>query len=615
MIISLHTECEKEINAHFSAEANVLWLYLGKKAVSRRRLESNFSERFKRIDIARLHNRVAKDIRTEHVLWIDDMNRRWGSDIHWWFSSISSRNVYVSDLFQNCCYLEILERLRASGTVPDLIIVESPGLAATICAWAYKLTIPARYINRYRLRLMSFRMYGRCFARWCLQTAAIFLRFFSFALLRNKFRHNLPVEPYVIIDTFLHDYCIDERGSFTDRYFPHLHEYFSTQGIRVVTHPVLYGFAYGYRQIFKKLSKSPAAFIVREQYLRFQDYLEAVVYPIVYMLRYSFKAVLFRQFEMSALLREEKISTCLESMEPILIYRTFLRLGQARVPAPRAIVNWYENQVIDKALIAGARQAFPETPVMGIQMFVPFKNLLNLYPTQSEYDRGLSPHIVLASSEHLCKTSQVYTRDIPYRAVASLRYQHVFQEQQEKYGQTGNYTILVIAPFTTVETIEILESLRYSIGSLPSDITVLIKGHPDYDSEELLKAYGEEDWPAQFELVCDSVQELFSKASLVISSSTSGLVEAVALGIPVIFMGNQTSLSFNPLEGVETELLAECFTKQEMRKAIENFIAENNSAHANYQRLAESLRACFFTPITDESMKPFMEFELTSYVS
>jgi hypothetical protein len=74
-------------------------------------MEHTLGSQFSRVDIARLHDEVARDIRQEHVQWIDALNRRYGKSLEWWFGSISSRDIYVNNLFQYCCYLEILERL------------------------------------------------------------------------------------------------------------------------------------------------------------------------------------------------------------------------------------------------------------------------------------------------------------------------------------------------------------------------------------------------------------------------------------------------------------------------------------------------------------------------
>jgi len=94
----------------------------------------------------------------------------------------------------------------------------------------------------------------------------------------------------------------------------------------------------------------------------------------------------FRSFDSAAIMREEKVSQYFSSgMHAVLIYRLFLRLGKAGL-RPKYIIDWYENQVIDKALVSGARKAFPMTKIVGAQMFFHQPNILNLFPSQAEID-------------------------------------------------------------------------------------------------------------------------------------------------------------------------------------------------------------------------------------
>lgn len=133
----------------FPASGSTRYLYLGKDFFRRRSVQQTLGGRFRRLDIAKLHDEVANEIRPEHLHWIDRLNRRYGNDLEWWFGAVASRNIYSSNLFQYTCYLEMLERLwQAADQRPHLIVVESMGLAKAIQTWGSKKGIDVSIIGK-----------------------------------------------------------------------------------------------------------------------------------------------------------------------------------------------------------------------------------------------------------------------------------------------------------------------------------------------------------------------------------------------------------------------------------------------------------------------------------
>ena len=94
--------------------------------------------------------------------------------------------------------------------------------------------------------------------------------------------------------------------------------------------------------------KSKSQFIMREDYLKMSDYIEAILFPIRYLLNYNFRNIYFKTFDFTDILKEQKVNSSIETIQPILIYNLFLRLTQ-KISKPKAIITWYENQNIDKA--------------------------------------------------------------------------------------------------------------------------------------------------------------------------------------------------------------------------------------------------------------------------
>ncbi len=593
----------------FPENKSISWIYLGRNLFKKRDIEQKLGNCFNHINIAGLHNKVAEDLREEYVCWIDDLNRLYGKNLEWWFGTISSKNPYDSNIFQYCCYLEILERSMNKDNKPELVVIESVGLTRAIQKWASRRNIVVTIIHYNRAKLESLKYSIFFFLRWGYSTVTLILRWMAAYITKKKYQpEKMKIDSCIIVDTFLHDYCLSDDGTFKDRYFPYLHEYLSEKNVAVLVHPVLFGFRYNYFSIYKKMRISKTNFIFREDFLHFSDYFSALIYPLK-ILRQEINAASFRNFDIYDILTEEKKQQSFTSgMEAVLIYRLFLRLGQSGIK-PKQIIDWYENQVIDKALIAGARQAFPEAKIIGAQMFIHSPNFISQFPSQSEVDTHIVPHILLETSRHQCQVARSFTKTIPCKSVAALRYSHVFKNISNPVLEQKTQKILVLLPFSMDEAVELLETLKEVQENIRSSVGILIKGHPDYDSKELIQAFGEDDWPDRFEIFHGALPDALKLASMVISSNSSSMVEAVAKGIPLIFLGNQTILNQNLLSNLNMDIVTECFSTTELVLAIEKYLNLSPEEKTRYKEMGNRIRDIFFEPMNEETLLPFLNIE------
>ncbi len=611
LVLTFPTKSISRLKKLFSKNDSIQWLYLGKDFFKRRYMEHTLGSQFSRVDIARLHDEVARDIRQEHVQWIDALNRRYGKSLEWWFGSISSRDIYVNNLFQYCCYLEILERLWLEKTkMPSLVIVESAGLAITIKDWAAAKNINTEIIgHQYFLVLNRLKSYLRYLLQWNRFVIVLFLRWLAAQITRVIYASkDVKIKPSIIVDTFVHDYCILDNGVFNDRYFPYLHEYLSRKGMHVLVHPVLYGFRFNYYSIYKRMRKSNTVFIIQEDFLSLSNYFSALFYPLRVLFQKT-EPLHFRNFNFYYLLKEELTKQPLESaMQSFLIYHLFLNFGKAGL-SPEFIIDWYENQVIDKALIIGARRAFPNIKIIGAQLFIHSHNHLNLFPSESEVEAEVTPNLLLETSEYQCRIAQSFTKAVHCKPVAALRYRHLFSDDALTVSvfRQREKIILILLPFDISEAIEMLEIVKEGLDEIKDDIRILIKGHPDYDSKKVIDAFGRENWPPRYEIFNGNLSDALEHASVVISSNSSSMVEAAAKGIPVIFLGRQTVLNKNILSDLNMDIVTECFSSSELVPAIKKYIDVSSTYINEYRKMGEKVRDLFFTPINEKTMEPFLD--------
>lgn len=594
------------IRRAFKDEGPFEWAYFGNSFSKMRRIEKELSAWSTRSNIAYMHEKIAERIRLGHVKWIEELNLLNDDGIEWWLSTISSRNVYNSNLFQYACYAEMfLEFIKERSSAPKLIIIESPALAELMLKLG-----GVRLCNEALLR-RACRIAADGLKK-CKETAVACLdlssRLLAAFISRIKYGKK-KIESggrTVLINTFIHDESVKKDGSFDDRYYPYIYEYYKKNGVSIFVNPVLHGFRCSYLSIYSRMRASRTSFLIAEDFLKISDYLAALAYP----LKYFFRTIIVKPFhgiDMSPVIKEEKRRESPRRLiVAFLMYRMFLRLGQTGLK-PGTVMVWNENQVIDKAIVAGSRKAFPGAKILGSRLFVYSPNILNFFHTPSEVEAKVAPDLLLEMSERQGRLSKIFNADIPYQLVPALRYAYLFDGARDPGKRVRENKILVLASFSIEESLELLERIKDVLEDIAGDARILIKTHPDYAKESLLEKFGKDRWPPRFEFFEGKTRDAFDQAALAISSNSSAMVEAAINGIPVISLGSETALSQNRLYGIKSALFKECFSAKGLSETIGRYLAISDDEFASYKKEGLRIRDIFFLPVTEESMAVFYQ--------
>ncbi|HHT9112423.1 MAG: hypothetical protein HZC52_05585 [Planctomycetes bacterium] len=580
------------------------WVYLARDYRLMKQFSRELGENFAAVSITGLLDQISEEIRTEHVEWIDSLNRANGGRLSWWFGAISSRNVYFCRLFLYSCYLLVLQRIwQREETRPDLIIADSQGLAECVSIWlrSKNIMVKVKKGSAFKRLLRN----SRPFVQYVVTTTVLAARYVAAFVTRSGTPLRVKTEPWVVVDTFVHDYSLAEDGTFTDRYFPFLHEYLTAERHQVLVHPVLYGFRFNYVSIFRRMRKSSTSFIVPEDYLRLSDYAAAILSAFT-LRSMNIATDYFKGFNLEPVVSEEhRLQPFISVVQANLSHRLWHRLREAGVKLAW-VIDWYENQVIDKALIAGVRAAYPGTRILGAQLFIHVPNHLSLYPSQSELEAGITPDLLVLTGQEECKAVKKYVTSIRCRAGAALRYSHLFAVTGNTLNSTyEKRTILVLTPGYLDETLEILDMLHDAVPDAPSEVEYLIKFHPDFSPADIINAFGHEQWPNAFRVWNGGLNEALQKAAMVVASNSSSMVEAMVKGIPAIFLGRQSNLNMNPLAGISSAGLMICFDGLQLAQAITRFHSLSENERDALKSDGLLLRDQLFTPV-EEGLKEFV---------
>lgn len=592
-------------------DAPIPWLFLGQDYPAARRWERELGAGFERVEIGHALASAADALRGPFVEWVDALSRLYENDPDWWFTNVSERNTLVSPLFLHACYLEVARRALSGDRGPRLLVAESRGLVDALRRLSAACGVSAvsqgprwKWIERltWAVRLVLV---------WGFFLVSGFRRRRAARATRRGARRRPPFlahHPAVLIDTFLHESNLAPDGIFRDRYFPYLHEWLGARGFHTYVLATPAGIRTPIAEVYAWMRSSATEFLIPEDWLTLGDYASALRCALK-GLRYPRTAAPLAGMDIRPLVEEERWLQAVSRrpLEACLMRRLPVRLKAAGL-APDLILNWFENQMLDKALVLGCTEAFPGVRHHGIQNTPLFPNLLNMFPTAVECHAGVVPDKIVCSGPLHQQILTIQSRSqVPVVVGCGLRYGYLWNQstRADHRIHADRAGVLVTLPNPLAQGLALLD-LVLPVSLERPDMTWYVKPHPDYSIEALRRAAG----PRRLDhvvLIEGALSEWLEEADLVVSACTGAALEAVAAGMPVVLVGSPTALDFNPLAWFDDVVDTPCFTHDEIIRRIDELIHIDDAARSRLrERGVRVLHACF-SPVTDEHLRRFIE--------
>lgn len=552
----------------------------------------------------RLLDRAAAEVRADFNALIDTLYPDGGPPDLLLDGSLS-RSPFVSGLFLDCCRLVFIEKLLA-GEGFDELAVESGPLADVIEERLSREGSKSRVVRRRDLSRAAFRR-----LRPLARLAKAVVRF----LRRSGAGRGAPRPvirgPVVLLDTFLlPDSCRD--GKYRDRYYTGWQETLSEAERSSVFYLPELPEAGSPGLLIAEALATGERFLFKESYLRPSDYLAALLSPLR---RLPGRAAprRFRGFDVAPLVRADAWATAWNSMSlaGILNRRFARRLKEAGV-VPRLVVDWSENQLLDRGLVLGIRENFPGVPVHGYAGYIisPVRHVYSR-PTRRERSAGLVPDKLYAVGRGLADGLKEFCPDLDAAAAPAFRFRGVWRERAAR-PDPARATILLGLPISPEGALDILTLA--SAAKLPAgfeNARFAVKAHPALPPEELRRRFPGA-WPAAFEFVEGDFAGLVEKADVLVSNTSSVCVEALALGVPVVIVGASSGLTENPIpDWVPSEIWRLVFEPEELSRALSEMIAKDRPRLDRFAEIGERVRAECFEPVDEAGVRRFLQLERT----
>jgi hypothetical protein len=565
----------------------------------------------KRIDLDNLTisenkrlNEISFNIRKDYDRLIEEVSSEHINNIHWIVGGIASRNKYQSPLFYRCVQLAFINDFRR-GNEENLIILSSD---LQLCKLLKEQLAKSNEIICTQGKVKSIWNYFRLHRQYLLAVYFLIMR-----MVGRKKQPNidgLKQQPITLVDTFVLNNKSGDDGSivknqYKDRYYPGLLEGLEDsekQSIYFI--PTIIGFKNPI-SIFKKIRKADFNFLIHDDFLKFRDYLFVLSQPFR-ISKLKLPKAEFMGYQMYDILENEKLKSSSDfiSLLGLLYYRFTERLSQHGVKV-KLVIEWYENQVLDRGMIKGFHTFYPGIPVYGYQGYIISKDLhLYTQPSRSEYLGGVVPDKVLVTGKGLKENIKEFCNEVVVEVAPGFRFSKVWRERLY-YPPSSFFSVLVGLPIGLNDSKHILELLVQIKESFDVEgIKFFIKPHPTWTETKIKSMFSNEELD-DFHFVIGDFHDNVEKSNLVISNASSVSLEALAKGVPVIIVAPLTGVIQNPIpKEVTNDIWKVIYTPDQLKDTIDYF--NNPELIKQLNSEFDSVKNNFFEPVSKQGIQAFL---------
>jgi hypothetical protein len=545
---------------------------------------------------------------------VETISRKHEKNIDWVVSSLPSRNKYQSMLYHRVCQIALIQELDFGSEGYEFVKTSDSTLAKVLRQYFCRNEISIRVVSTETLPARIWRII-RPIRQFTILMIYLILRMLS----RNRdAAYSIPEGTKItLLDTFVlngepGDGGTIHLGRYKDRYYPGLANYLTREEKRnFFYYPTIVGYHNPIRA-FKMIRQAEDQFIIPDDYLTLRDYLFMLCHPFR-LLALDIPQIVFKGVNITPLMRQERLRNCYDhiGIYGILNHQFALRLAKSGVKV-RLLVDWYENQVLDRGMILGFHKYHPETPVIGYQGYVISPALhLYIFPNQTEFNGGVVPDTVAVLGRGLIPQIHEFCSDIVVKTAPAFRNNKVWNERIN-YPDENMLTVMLGLPISLSDSRSIIKKVLDAhelIGDSAIISRYMIKPHPTHKISTITELF-EFELPEYCKFVTGDFHQVIETSNILVTNASTVALEALAKAVPVIIVGDSNGITQNPIpETVDRVMWEICFTANDIASSIMGFVESLEKNKQLFQSLAQNIRDEIFTPVNRETVRAFLHLE------
>ena len=259
-------------------------------------------------------------------------------------------------------------------------------------------------------------------------------------------------------------------------------------------------------------------------------------------------------------------------------YLFFKKLKQDKVNLS-LVIDWYENQKIDKGFNLGKNTFFPKVKSKGYVGFVnDFSTLFHYTPSYLEEKNKLLPNEILVTGKKIKPYFRRFNDNLKVKVVPAMRNLD-FYKKKKSHNYKKNYqtNVLIVLSSDNNEMRHILNILENLDKSIFKSFKLKIKPHVMTDLIELRKRKNN-----KIIISFDKLPNLLESSKYIILGRTTDRFDALFKRKKISIIGMNNGLTINPLNiGSFKKYFNICYSS----KDYEKFLKETLSYEKNIKKL------------------------------
>lgn len=286
-----------------------------------------------------------------------------------------------------------------------------------------------------------------------------------------------------------------------------------------------------------------------------------------------------------------------------LNYRFFKQLHSLEIK-PRRIIDWFENQSIDKGWHKGVNEFFPYSQSVGYQAFPDMPSYHCMFPTEAERLADVLPTELAVMGDGYVASRRRYCPELRVVTAPAFRFGHLWRNRG--VALSGRKLVLVCLPIDTAIATELLECI---LGIPPQywqslGLELRIRPHPACPLR-FLRLPKETISHLESLIEAKPIIDAIDNSRIFVGTMSSTCLEALVRNVPVIIF-QVVGSDFNTIpsdapgsmvayfsNGSALENLVRCFSKEAQDRA--------NSASVEIA----AFKAKYFFPVNEANIIKF----------
>jgi hypothetical protein len=586
-------------------DAPFRWTYLGQSILEHLRVSEQVNGRGEYLDTSDRFHHWTQELREPYLKYLFDIGQDLAS-LHWWFTPMSWRDSFVSNGFLQACHLKTgLELVESwNGTEALVLVADEPVCRSIQSSMGDQPYISISVTGSRRRNAVApvldiLNMLGH---------RSVFVLREMYQIFQSRRKLPKPVNPAggeSLLISWGTSTSILQGGEFHRFFFGDLADRLAFLKEKVVIVPMILKDV-RYNDALRLLEKSPLPICLPHSVFGIIDPIKAAISSF----RKPADSKLFPRFaEMDiAPLFEGELNQYWVSNQPAsLLMKTLLvRRWAEWSPSITRIIYMYENKPWERAICWQADRSLPNATLVGYSPTPVSKLLLNFFLAPGEAkiaplpDRfvtvGKQPARLLASGGYDSETVMVG---------GALRMQDLdaLRSPDQDIPEITSPVVL-LAPTLGVEESAELAYMALNLFEESDGVQVILKCHPMMPFDNISDHIGG-PLPSHVQISNKPIKELILQSSVMIYSTSTVCIEALAVETPVVNLRPQFGISLDPLEEF-TALRPVAVGLNDLREKVK-WILEHREEHVaqNKDAWAEMVKD-MFSPVTSESIQAFI---------